>query len=252
MWGNRLEGHAGITFQLMLCGPWYIVRNQVISDVNIFKLRVQDRYLVANNTFLGYSATGGSKVPHAHGLLTAMMRNNLWILGNGPNGVWGVQVPKSDPLKASLRAGVLFDTLKADWRTDIDYDGLDWSSGNKGKVGKPLAFNWNGARLDDLPALTAKVGIEKHGIVVDKEKIFEHYTPPPYDPKAIPVLTLREKSNAVDAGVPLPNISEEFAGEAPDVGAFEAGWKPPHVGPRGNDWRERHNDWVLRHQKSVK
>jgi hypothetical protein len=250
MWGNRLEGHAGITFQPMFCGPWYIVRNQVISDVNVFKLRVQDRYLVTNNTFVGYTAAAGSKVPHAHGLLTAMMRNNLWILDEGPNYVWGVQVPLSGEKRDYMRGGVLFDTLKADWRTDIDYDGFDWSSGNKGKIGRPTPFNWNGARLEDLSALAANVGIERHGVVVDKHKIFERYTPPPYEPGRAPVFTLRnERTAAVDAGAALPNVAEEFAGTAPDLGAYEAGAKPPHVGPRGADWQKVHTDWGLKHQR---
>jgi hypothetical protein len=177
------------------------------------------------------------------------MRNNLWILDGGPNGVWGLQMPKEDPLRAKFRSGVLFTTLKADWRTDIDYDGFDWSSANKGKTGKPIAFNWNGTRIEDLSALAAGVGIEQHGVVVDKEKIFEHYTPPPYDRTALPTFTLREQSNAVDAGAKVPNIAEEFSGKRPDLGAFEAGQTPPAYGPRGADWRERHMDWVLKHQR---
>ena len=34
-----------------------------------------------------------------------------------------------------------------------------------------------------------------------------------------------------------------------DLGAFEAGSAPPHVGPRGDDWRAVHNQWVLKHQR---
>jgi hypothetical protein len=51
--------------------------------------------------------------------------------------------------------------------------------------------------------------------------------------------------------VTLPNIAEEFSGKAPDLGAFEAGEPPPHVGPRsGADWRTVHNEWTLRHQRA--
>ena len=31
IWGNRLHGHAGVTFQPMYCGPWYLVRNHVVT-----------------------------------------------------------------------------------------------------------------------------------------------------------------------------------------------------------------------------
>lgn len=253
IWGNRLDAPAGITFQAMYCGPWYIVRNQVISSTNVFKFRVQDRYLVANNTFIGYSPTAGAKVPHAHGLLTAMTRNNLWIHGGGSPYLWAVQMPPEGEKRDYMRKNVLFSTLKADWRTDVDYDGFDWSSASKGKQGKPTPFNWNGARLEDLSMLADAVGIERHGRVVDKEKIFEHYMPPPYDSKVRPTFLLNKEGDAVDAGVPLPNIAEEFSGKSPDLGAFEAGGKAPHVGPRPADnWRPFHDEWVLRHQRTEK
>ena len=54
MWGNRIqETHkAGISFQPMLGSPWYIIRNQIISDTTMFKLRVCDRFVMLNNTFI--------------------------------------------------------------------------------------------------------------------------------------------------------------------------------------------------------
>jgi hypothetical protein len=255
MWGNRLSGHAGITFQPMYCGPWYIVRNQIISNVNIFKLRVQDRYLVANNTLVGYAPEAGAKIPHAHGLLTAMMRNNLWIHGGGSPFLWSIYAPLDPKQRDYVRKNVLFDTLKADWRTDIDYDGFDWSSADGGKRKIPTPFVWPGARIDDLKMLAEGVGIEQHGRVVAKEKIFDQSPPPPYDLTKAPTFTLKADgeaiaAGAIDGGVPLPNISEEFAGKSPDLGAFEAGAAPPHVGPRkGPDWRKAHNEWVLKHQR---
>lgn len=250
IWGNRLDGEAGITFQAMFCGPWYIVRNQIVSSSNIFKLRVQDRYLLANNTLIGYNAAAGAKLPHAHGILTAMTRNNLWIHGGGSPYLWGVQAPAAGKAFESMQKNVLFSTLRADWRTDVDYDGFDWSSALKGKNGKPTPFNWNGARLEDLSMLAEQVGVEKHGIVVDKEQIFTNYAPPPYDAPHRVAFTLKPDGKAVDAGVSLPNIAEEFTGRAPDLGAIEAGTSPPTVGPRmGDDWRKRHDEWVLRHQR---
>ncbi|MBL8827190.1 MAG: right-handed parallel beta-helix repeat-containing protein [Planctomycetaceae bacterium] len=251
IWGNRLDGPAGITFQAMFCGPWYIVRNQIIASTNIFKLRVQDRYLVANNTLIGYTAAAGAKLPHAHGLLTAMTRNNLWIHGGGSPYLFAVQVPKAEDQKAYMRKNVLFSTLRADWRTDVDYDGFDWSSASRGKQGHPTPFNWNGLRLDDLSMLSAAVGIEQHGRVVDKEQIFARYAPPPYPSNERPTFVLRREGAAVDAGVALPNVAEEFRGTAPDLGAFEADEPVPHVGPRsGGDWRQQHRDWILRHQRA--
>ena len=57
-----------------------------------------------------------------------MMRNNLWIHGGGSPYLWGVNVPYEGKNRDYMRRNVLFSTLRADWRTDIDYDGFDWSS----------------------------------------------------------------------------------------------------------------------------
>jgi len=43
---------------------------------------------------------------------------------------------------------------------------------------------------------------------------------------------LKSDSAAVDKGVVLPNITDGFAGRAPDLGALEVGQTPPHYGPR--------------------
>lgn len=254
IWGNRMDGEVGITFQAMYCGPWYIVRNQIIASNNIFKLRVQDRYLAVNNTFLAYSPTAGTKCSHAHGLLTALMRNNLWIHGGGSPFLWASQVPQDDKNRDYMRRNVLFSTLKADWRTDVDYDGFDWSSALPGKKKTPTPFVWNGARLDDLSALAASVGVEQHGVMVDKTKTFIDYAPPPYDySKPRRVLLLKPDGDAVDVGVRLPNVAEECRGDAPDLGAFEAGEPAPYIGPRPADgWRSFHDAWVLKHQRASK
>ena len=43
---------------------------------------------------------------------------------------------------------------------------------------------------------------------------------------------LKSGSAAVDKGTPLPNVTEAFAGRAPDLGALEVGAPLPHYGPR--------------------
>jgi hypothetical protein len=43
---------------------------------------------------------------------------------------------------------------------------------------------------------------------------------------------LKPGSAAVDRGVMLPNVTDGFAGQAPDLGALEVGQAPPHYGPR--------------------
>ncbi len=43
---------------------------------------------------------------------------------------------------------------------------------------------------------------------------------------------LKPAASAVDRGVVLPNVNEDFAGRAPDLGALETGRPLPHYGPR--------------------
>ena len=45
-------------------------------------------------------------------------------------------------------------------------------------------------------------------------------------------LRLRKGAVAIDAGTPLPNITNGFLGKAPDLGAYEYGAALPHYGPR--------------------
>jgi hypothetical protein len=43
---------------------------------------------------------------------------------------------------------------------------------------------------------------------------------------------LKPGSAAVDRGVAIPNVTDGFAGAAPDLGALEAGQPMPIYGPR--------------------
>jgi hypothetical protein len=43
---------------------------------------------------------------------------------------------------------------------------------------------------------------------------------------------LKAGSAAVDKGTTLPNVTDGFAGRAPDLGALETGAPVPHYGPR--------------------
>ena len=43
---------------------------------------------------------------------------------------------------------------------------------------------------------------------------------------------LKPASAAVDRGVALPNVTDDFTGRAPDLGALEVGQPSPHYGPR--------------------
>lgn len=85
-------------------------------------------------------------------------------------------------------------------------------------------------------------GQETHSVEVDFD-IFEKLSPPdPVNRYAVCHamdlnFMLKPTSKAVDAGLVIPTVSEDFAGRAPDLGALETGKPAPHYGPRWLTWQ---------------
>jgi hypothetical protein len=104
-------------------------------------------------------------------------------------------------------------------------------------------------RFKTLAELAAASGQETHGIEVDYD-IFENVGPPNPPPNSsVPGkvydaadldFRLKAGSKAVDTGVRLPNINDDFAGRAPDRGAYELDKPLPVYGPRGNTAQPSH------------
>jgi hypothetical protein len=88
-----------------------------------------------------------------------------------------------------------------------------------------------------LAEFRAATGQEAHGIEVDFDD-FERLAPPdPSDRHAVYHAVdldfrLRPAGKAVDAGVAIPTVNDDFAGRAPDLGALELGKPAPRYGPR--------------------
>jgi hypothetical protein len=220
MWDNRITNftNAGLSFQPQYCGPWYVIRNQLVGRGQIFKFRVQDRVVLVNNTFVRW----GTMAPYMHHALSGLSRNNLYInAGSGREAIWVAT-------DTGERKYLLPPAWGADWRTDVDYDGFDWGD-------SPAPFVWEKgkAAYKDLESLSAALGIEKHGRRVRKEEIFEGWSlPRKPEPLQPPLLLLKEGSAAVDAGDAVPGLTDGFAGKAPDLGAHELGKPPAVYGPR--------------------
>jgi hypothetical protein len=201
-------------------GPFYLVRNVVynsfVSALKFFENA--PGILTYNNTIIAASIPGPAQNMH--------FRNNLF-LGTG-------DVDQVFALNSQANSN------------DADYDGF------RPVPGRADAFEWNtpdfASRIDyskpplkrvykSLADFSAATGQEKHGVLVDFDS-FVHVTPPDmsdpqrvYDPASFD-FRLKPTSPAVDAGVALPNITDGFAGKAPDLGAYELGQPLPHYGPR--------------------
>jgi hypothetical protein len=85
-----------------------------------------------------------------------------------------------------------------------------------------------------VTALAAASGLETSGRRIQRAGCFATFDVPGPAPVPIPAQTMALNSGcaAVDAGAILPNINDNYAGLAPDLGAHEAGQPPPQFGPR--------------------
>jgi hypothetical protein len=217
MWGNRMYNYQyhAISFQPMKCGPWYIIRNQAVGTGSILKFRVQDQFLLAHNTFIKWGPIGN----RMHHILSSLSRNNLYISLGETSAVWVAY--DCNQLQYCLP-----NIYTRRWMTDVDYDGFRWGGSAK------TAFRWDNSKYyPDLESFVDEWDIEKHGIRV--EDVFEKLNLPEEPGTVGPsYLNLKEGCNAIDAGAVLPNINDDFAGNAPDLGAYEYGKPLPHYGPR--------------------
>lgn len=211
IWGNRITNprNNGISFQPMDGAPWYVLFNQVaVLNESVMKLRDRsDRALIAHNTFLANSGPIGSGTGY---LRNMEVKNNLWV-SIQDRYVWeeSQNVPQA-----------------INWKTDFDYNGFDWGS-------YPYAFKWDNFRYDDIQHFTDSTGQEVHGIQIDRATCFDSLNYAGFvDSFFIEYNILDPGCNAVDAGVPLSNINDDYIGSAPDLGAHEVGKQLAHYGPR--------------------
>jgi len=87
---------------------------------------------------------------------------------------------------------------------------------------------------DGFGSLRERSPYERHGVLLSPPVFRETVAIPPAFAAFMrpPAATLHSASNAVDAGVLLPDINDGYTGRAPDLGAIEQGESPPSYGVR--------------------
>ena len=114
---------------------------------------------------------------------------------------------------------------------------VHWIAPRKGVLRDYEVGSRDAQRFGTLAEMAAATGQETHGVEVDYD-MFENVRPPnAATPHAVYHAAsfdfrLKAGGKAVDAGVRLPNVNDDFAGQAPDLGAYEAGKPLPVYGPR--------------------
>ena len=215
--------HGGYSSQPVFGGPAYFFRNllyHVPSGV-AFKFSAKAAGLFAyHNTIIG-EQVAGDPTSNMH------YRNNLFLGRDTPDrGVmtWanGTEEYSSDYNGFRPNAGVA--------------EQYRWLAPQGGAtIYAPRPEDWR--TFETLEDLRAATGQEEHGIEVDFD-IFQEMVPP--DPSKRHAVyharqlnfRLKPASRAVDAGLRIPTVNDDFVGEAPDLGALEVGAPQPRYGPR--------------------
>ncbi len=219
------SAQCGLSAQPVYGGPAYYIRN-ILYNVPwgmAFKFKVQPAgLLLYHNTIVAENRNPA-------GYSNAHFRNNLFL---------GTDAPGRELFR--LCTNTIYSTL--------DYNGYRpnraggaqffWKAPAAGVLRDyELERREEFKRFATLAEFRAATGQESHGMEVDYD-IFENVSrPDPEKPMAVYFsrdydFSLRAGAPAVDRGVVLPNVNDDFTGSAPDLGALERGAETPVWGPR--------------------
>ena len=220
--------HGGYSSQPVFGGPIYFYRNllyHVPSGV-AFKFSAKPAGLfVFHNTIVGEQLAGDPS-SNVH------WRNNLFLGRNTPDrGVmrWA---------NATNAHSSDYNGFRPNPGVKAQYHWLAPATGATAYAPEPT--DWKS--FATLAEFRAATGQEAHGIEVDFD-IFEKLSPPnPSNRHAVYHamdlnFRLKPGSKAVDAGVSISGINDDFVGRAPDLGALEVGRPEPKYGPTWLTWQ---------------
>jgi hypothetical protein len=216
---------SALSAQPIFGGPVYFIRNVIYNVPGGIALKFMAKpagLVVHHNTIIGEN---GNRDPYSN----AHFRNNLFLGIDAPNR--GI---------ATFPNATSYSTY--------DYNGYRpnrgvaaqyrWLAPPEGQLRDYSFTPKEFKNFETLAELMKAVGQEAHGIEVDYD-IFENLRPPNPATRHAVYRTgdvnfkLKPASKAVDAGMRLPNVNDDFTGKAPDLGAYEVGRPEPVYGPRG-------------------
>ena len=222
--------HSGLSAQPIFGGPAYYIRNIVYNTPVALKFNNPAGVMVYHNTIIAENR-GGQRISNAD------YRNNLFLGTDAPGrGISNFPVATSYSIYD-------YNGYRPNRDADAQYR---WSSPKPGELRNYEIGRNEAQTFGTLAELADATGRETHGIEVDYD-IFENVQPPvpPVSSKPGDVyfaedmnFQLKPGSKAVDAGVRLPNVNDDFSGRAPDLGAYETGKPLPVYGPRGETARQ--------------
>ena len=207
---NRIFNcHTALSAQPFYGGPVYFIRNQVygITALNLKLHNYCTGLEIYHNTLISAGQAFRSFKYWQNGTL----RNNLFLGATR----YAVETGSPHP------------------RTTLDYNGYRKTDDPEGRFIKWFDGKKE-ERYNDLAEFESNTGFEKHGVLVDFDTFIN--AEPPAEGVTYNAdfgdLRLRSSSAAIDSGLVLPSVNDNYSGRAPDLGCFEFGNRIPHYGPR--------------------
>src|SRR2546430_2999161 len=210
--------------------------------------------LFYNNTILTETSAGSSANVH--------WRNNLMLGENSAPAILSVNTNTNysssdyNGFRPNPGEAVAFQWNSPPWNVVSDYSGLLRVTPGAGRgaaispAGAPVPPSGRGnpganpgfeiRRYATLAEYSKATHQDEHSVLVDYDIFVNVKKLDARDLKKVQLLykaedsdfRLKPDSTAVDKGIVLPNVTDGFAGKAPDLGALELGQAPPHYGPR--------------------
>jgi len=208
VFNNRiLNAHTGLSAQPTYGGPIYFIGN-VLYNITSLNLKLHN-WCTGLEIYHNTMVSARSAFRSYPGWQNAKIYNNLFLGVTGYALETGSQHPK----------------------TILDYNGYRRAESER-------LFKWDGGsdyvRYPTLEGFREATGFEKNGLLIDYDA-FKNGEPPvegaTYSVESFD-FALVAASKAVDAARVLANVNDDFAGNAPDLGALEYGAVPEHYGPR--------------------
>jgi hypothetical protein len=215
-------GQCGLSAQPVFGGPAYFIRNVLYNIPNGCALKFMSKpagLYVLHNTVV---AENGVRETYSN----VHFRNNLFLGAD-----------------ASKRAVAVFATSYSTY----DYNGYRPNKNGAAQfiwvspVGKIRDYDITAANnakaFNTLKEFSAASGLEKHGVEVDYDIFMKMVPPDTSSTHAVYHASdldfrLSNNAKAIDKGVVLPDVNDDFKGKAPDLGAIEAGTPAPVYGRR--------------------
>ena len=198
IWGNTFHDVLmGISLAPVYDGPVYALRNLIYrtgvgnNEYSGSPFKFNSGYAQSGPMYLFHN-TADAALPGNNGLY--IKRPGTWTLIYARNNIW---------------AGTEYALSNAtpDQPLDLDYDDLYTTL--------PGEFAWWSGlpdrHLNTLAEFQTATGQEPHGLAVE----------PGFVDPARGYYALSPASELIDAGVLIPGINDDYAGDAPDIGAFE-------------------------------